>query len=419
MSLPSSSAIFSGHYDPAFLTKTNNGLVVTTPQAAGNKRQKDLRAVVLPQNQPAAALFSGSNTSQTVYFDVPHNLCDDLDQILLQFSVVNTSATLALALTDGWSMINNLTILDNNVPIQVLYGQGLRKNGILMNYQEPFAVISQGVGIDTTSYAANTSIASGGSNSFTFYIPLWTVLSTSRFPLWRREHQLRLALNLRTGTDVVLSTSAATAASASLSGMQLILDGTVYESSVRQALDRILDDAPPVVYRYLDCSFQSIALGSTTTNVAIQGNANAPGRCAYFFADLQSSSATNESIYTPSAINSLQYLSNSQVVSDALGDNANTYALMKMASYTHFPNPMLLTKLNAAYIAFCENPGAALVSGEVSGWFKSTGLSEAVRILPGVTAGNQVLNCYFYNYSAAVYDYGSGKQAVVYRSPVD
>jgi hypothetical protein len=320
------------------------------PESAVTLRQRSQVTYVLSRNTIAAALLQGGTTD--VIFDIPSNLVDYLECLYLKYTITNTDPSNALAMVDAYTMIDWITLSCNNEDIQTLYGVGIRNNIIAGNSIDRLAQILPAVGISTSSYAANVSIAAGGTNNQTFYVPLHTLLDRARLPMWRSAVQWRLTVRWKTGSQILMSTSAAAVTAVSLSS---------------------------------------------------------PGYCAYVWIYVNSATAANEQLYNSLALNTFEVLDNGLQTFHNLGDNQYTPAQMKLQATTEWVNTQALSQLNVYYASYSDYPSRALNTGSNYGSYKIKGSTATLRITPGATNSSAMALMFGMWYSQIHIDYAAGK----------
>jgi len=407
------SSLLSGHHQTRFFPQDGN--LFTKPQQVGNRKHQEVNKVtVLPRSVPPTNQLSAP---REITFDLPHDSVDVAEHMYLKFVVTNNDGANALHPVDGFTMVNYIDILCNNKSVQRIYGQMMRKEFCLMSDDEHRAVLAPFIGLSADNYGSNVSIAANGSK--TFRVPIHCLLSTGEIPIWSDRFNWRVVVTLKGGSDVVRSTSAATVANTVFSECELVLDGLKYETNVRAAWSRELSQGVPLAVKYVNHVIEDVPLGGTTSGSVSNGNISTTGSAAAVFADLLSSTVTNEAQHTPSAITTMEIVSNGKVVSHGDSDNSYNYAEdMVYNAVTHWPNPQVLTNLNCAYVSFCEEPSAVLAHGKQSGYFKLSGTNERVRLTPGATIASSVLRLYILCYSFVRLDYRGG-EVEVSRNPTD
>jgi hypothetical protein len=408
-------SLLSGHQE-TLLHTGHDGLLYSNPLQMGNKRHREVnKTSVSPRATPPTSQLSSANS---ITFDLPHDAVDELEHAYLKFTLTNNNGAAAqLDVLDALTMIGYVEIKCNNKLVQVLYGDVLRKEFCLMLTDERQNVLDYYVGIDTSTYISDNAIADGSSRAFR--APINSMLNTCKAHLWRPKEQWRMVFHMRGGTDVLHSSSVATASDIGFSDCELILDGIKYDLIVRAQIDAALDQNADIVFKYVDHIQEEVSVGgSTTDGVLVNGNISSSGMCAVLFADLRSVNGTNETVYQGSSIDTFEILQNAQIVSH--NDNANgyTYDDVRWNSSSHWSNPRLIQTLNNVYVSFSEDPSGAIAQGVNAGYFKLDGSGTRVRMTPGATIANAHLVCWLLCYSTFRINYGTN-EIVIDRHSVD
>ncbi len=390
------------------------GLVVSNPNAAYNKKQRENLFYVLPRSAPAAGMFASSGGQ--VIFDLPHNVLDELDMMNLVFTITNTNgAAGALHPVDGYTLIDNIEVSNRGVPVQTQYGQALRKIMLLTNPSEKSGCLLKQANLNPITFVPVNTVADAA--SLTYRIPLPTMLNTCQVPLWREENQWRITITFKGSTDAVLSTTVATAAQISLSGMKLLLDGVQFEESVRRAYDAELEASGDIYYKFVEGSRDPISLGTTVDGTVVQSNYTQTGNLSFAFLDMRTTTGTNQTQYVALDLDTAELLQSGKVISHGLGDNAFTYDVSKYTSATHWPNPLLLETQNAFIVSFSDDPSAAISTGASHGHYRINGNSEVWRVTPGASGTHQLwVFGYWHGYMKCNYATG---QIRIERKPLE
>lgn len=399
-------SLLNGHHE-TLLHTAHDGHSYANPRQIGNKQHREVnKASVQPTATPPTTQLTSANT---ISFDLPHDAVDELEHAYLQFTITNNNGAAAqLDMVDALSVIDQVEIKCNNKTVQQLYGDVLRKEFCLMMTDDRQYVMDYYVGIDKSNYTSDNPIADGSTR--TFRAPINSMLNTCRVHLWRPENKWRVVFSLRGGTDVLHSTSAATASDIGFSDCKLVLDGIMYDRSLRDEIDKALDNSSTVAFKYIDHTREEVNIGgSTTDGTLVTGNLTTSGRCAVLFADLRSVDGTNETFAKGSAINSFEVLQNNTVVSHNDSDNSYTYDDIRWNSASHWPNPRLIETFNNVYVSFSEDPAGAIAHGSNSGYYKFTGSGARVRLTPGATIASAHLVCWVLCYSTLTINYNTNK----------
>lgn len=404
-------SLLSGHHEP-FLFKGPNGVLHTQPQQGPNKKHKEMLGYVLPRATPSVSILDSDNT---IMFDLNGEV-DQVEHMYMKFTITNNNGSgNSLELVDVFTMLDYAEVRFDNEAVQTIYGDALRKEMMLMTPNERLTVFDSYWGLSPT-YNADGTIADGASR--TFRLPLMTMLSSCKVPLWREEYSIRIVVHLRGGNDVVESTSTAAFSDIAFSDCELRLDGLVFAEDVKIAINRTLDNSGTVGYKYIDHVKEPIPAGSVTDGVVKSVNVHSTGPVAMIWLDLRASTATGEDLYNPADIDTVEALQNGKVVSHNLMEGAFHYSDIEYASSLHWENPKYVAYKNAAYISFCDRPAAAIAQGAHSGYFKFTSKSERIRFTPGATIADAVLTAYHCIYSTTRVNYGSGQKSID-RTPTE
>jgi hypothetical protein len=379
------------------------GGVLVEKDASVNMKKRDWSSYVLPRNTVSSAVLQSGQTD--VYFDIPHDQIDFLDQMYLEYTITNSHASNTLGLIDAWTMIDYIQIICNGNIVTTQYGYSIRCNNLSSVGTEKLASILPGVGINNngTTYVSNISIAAA-SGTQQFNVPLHTILDRSNIPLWMPQANFQLLVRWKTGSQILLTTTSATIANVGLSDLKLLLDGERLEAEVRQHKELQLLSAP-VMFRYVEHNRNSIAFGSVTSGTQIQQNITVSGHMLFCWVQALISSAANESLATSQALTSLEILSNGSAIHHTLGDNGFTTTRMRRVSPSHFNNPQFIENGGAYYISIAEHPLLGLINSSNTGTHFITGQTEALRIIPAFTNASVTVNMYCMMVSNIIIDY--------------
>lgn len=391
--------------DNRFVT-TPSGHVVR-PDSAVTLRQRSHVTYVLPRNSVQAATLQSGTTD--VIFDIPSNQLDYLDLMYLKYTLTNNHGASALTLIDAFTMIEYVTISANNEDIQYLYGYAIRNNILATQSAEEFNQVAAGVGISPTTYASTINLAAGASQ--TFYVPIHTVIDRSKIPLWRHELQFRVTVRWLTGSQILMTGSAAAVTDCTISNVALFLDGELMDPSVRALDDAVLVSSPKS-FRYLEHRRDQLSFGSITNGTITQQNYTGSGYCAYCWIWLGASNAANESLYNSLALTTFEIIDNGLQTFHNLGDNQFTSAFMRVLSSNQWKNSHPFGLLNMYYVSWSDDPAEALANGSNYGSYRIKGNSEALRITPGVTNASAKVYIYGMFYSTLHVDFAAGRMKV-------
>ena len=381
------------------------GGVTVHPDQTLVKLQKNHRFSILPRNTPATTVLqSGSND---IIFDLSPNSIDYIDRLLLQFTVTNTDGSNALALTDGFSLIDYITIEcsgsgSNNggggqKEVQKLHGQALRKEFLVCNSTEKLVNPLAQIGISASTFVANVSIAPSG--TFTYRIPIHCILDTANVKMRSSKVVWRMTFRVQTGPAAISASSAAAITAASVSGVSLIVHGKINDGG---------EARESVLYNYLTQSKETLSLGSAVSGTPVQVTMSGSGLLSHLWIDYAAQSTTNLSLHQPLAITSVELMKNSETISHGLGDKADTYALSKMFVDLDWANPTLFSALNTALLCFSDEPQEAIQKGANHGFQRTYGDSEMIRVVPGATQAGAQLNCYGNWWSSLLINHSTG-----------
>lgn len=392
------------------------GKVVAVPSSIINLHQRENWLSVLPRSAPSATSMQTSAGTEVIV-DLPHSGgIDEVDMIYLSMVISNTDSVNNLNILDGFTMIDYVELQNRGVPVQRIYGLALRKLMCLTTSDEKATMILKAANLNPTTFVPLNNIAANG--SYTMRVPIPILLSTGRIPMWKEEHEWRLIIKLKGGSDVILSTAGAAVTSLQISSVKVLIDGIMLDRAVREARDRELEASGDIFYKYLDCSMDVLSLGTTTVQTVTQANFNNTGNLAFAFVDLvQSNGLTNELQYTPQTLLTCELLQNSRVISHSLDDNGFTYDLAKLSAGSHWPNPKIMDSNYVFCVSFSDSPSAAVTDGSNWGYHRITGSSEAFRVTPNVS-GQMQLNVYSFWNSYMKVNYSSN-EIRVQRKPLD
>lgn len=342
-------------------------------------------------------------------FDLPQNLIDYVNCMYLQLPISNAAVGQA-DLTDGFSMIDYVQIEANGIIVQVDWGSAMRKNFCLLaDLDSKFAGAAAAVYISPTTFNSTLNIA--GAGSATVSVPIYqTLFSVADVPLsYPSNINWRLTIRFKTrSTNIMRSISVAAIADISVNNPHLVITGQVLSEQAKFELVKSLRNKD-CVYRYYTCSREQLSLGTVVSGTTTQANFSAQGQLSFCHLDLRNQTvAAAEENYTASALTSFEMLSNGQVVSHNLGDNAYTYTLYKCISPEYWPNQALLAAKNNASIIFSENPVETLRHGTNYGFRRCSGQNEVIRVVPGANIVSARLDTFCYWHSTLLIDYRNG-----------
>jgi hypothetical protein len=361
--------------------------------SAVNQLQLVTERLLLPRSAPASTCLQSGTTD--IIWDINQDSgVDLLTDLQLRLTLANSDGSNAMAVVDGFSLVDYWILECNGVQIQGDFGQSMRKIFALTTPQSQLAVSCSAVGLNSSTFVASNAI--GTSSNVTIYVPIKTLLSAARVELFRPNTNFRLTIRTISGANCVLSTSAAAVTALTVSNVALVAQGLLLGESIRH---KRLQDRSTHTYRYLDVSRDTLSYGSLTSGTVATANYQNSGMLAFAFLDLQSTAAAQETLYTPSAITAVDVLSNGQVINSSLGDNSNLYTIVKALASHHWSNTAILAQLNEFYVTFTENPEATVKSSANHGFRVINGNTESVRINPGATIASARVNWYGYWYA--------------------
>jgi hypothetical protein len=401
--------LLSGHQE-AIYVKTAGNHIFANPQQVGNKRHNETLTIVeLQAIAPSTTLSSPSKHT----FVIPKDGVDELEFATMRFTVTNNDGGgNSLSMIDPLGILDKVEVQVDGTTVQVLYGAILRKVLCMMTSSDRFAVLATRWGINTSTYAPLVTVADGAST--TLYLPLPTMLSSCKLPLWREEYDFRIVVSLRGGTDNTLAGSAAIHSDVAFSACDLLLDGLNYASDVRSEMDKQLNNGI-FACKYCDMVHEPLTIGATTDGVIQTHNIHSAGPVAAVFFDLRSTSATNENKAVDSSdIDTIEILQNGQLVSmPHMPDNSYTSDLIKYFSSNHWINPKLVDQKNCTYISFAEDPASVLSDGAASGYYKFRSQATRVRLTPGATIASAQLDIHYLMYGILKLDFANRRKEVV------
>jgi hypothetical protein len=394
------------------LVPIGNNLQMVKGQV-NNTLDREHKVKVLPRSAPASTILQAG--SSDIVFDIPEHAVDYVDGLYLNYTLTNGGAS-TCGLTDGFSHIDYVNVEANGQLVQTLYGAALRANLLATHTSEQLVGLAVGTKLSTATVGiASHSILAAASSSL--MIPIKTILDCVQVPMWMNNINWRITFRMKSGGAIMMSTSVGLVTDLTLSSCFLIIDGRLVSDGIRAQHDAKFRRAVSS-FRYLNQDRSVLSLGAATSAVATQQNYNTTGALCYAWLQFLSTSATNETLYTGSAITSFELLQNSQVVHHQLGDNGWLYTYMQTLAPQHWVNTSMFPNINLAYVSLCDDPIGALQRGEGSGFKVIRGDSEVWRLIPGATVASSQLNVYGHFMSHVNIDFNTG-QVSAYRGNIE
>jgi hypothetical protein len=399
--------------DGAFFGNCN----VSTIESLPNALYKKSVCRLLPRNPiPTTVFQSGSFDMQ---WDITSGCgIDYLSNMYLCFTLSNSNGLTGAAFVDLPNWFDYFTIETNGVMTQTLYPQAIRNNIIASNYSEGLASVLPGMGISTTDYSANLTIAP--SSTFNAILPLQSFLNTSEVPFFRRDVSYRIIGRCKGGPQLLTSTTSALITDVSVvSGTcELRLSGIVLAPEVRYAHDLQLMSGGVKQYRYLDQSRDVISCASVTAATPFTVNYSTSGSLCFMYPQLQVTSATGAQLVDSAAITSIDFLKSNETVFHNLGDNNYTTVFMKVRMAEMWDNSSLFTNRTIYQVGASDDPQTDLQYGSCHGVFRVSGSDETIRITPTNNVTNAVLTVTAMWYSHLEIDYSAGGIARAHRREI-
>jgi len=371
-----------------------------------NKLQREHIVKVQPRAIPPATTLQGGVNE--IQFDLPNSV-DEIDKLFLSFVVTNTDAVNALDLVDTFSMIEFVEIICNSDVVQTLWGQAMRANWLATTSSEKLTLAALGAKLNHVNPGLSLfSVPASGTT--TVFMPIDSILNTTSMPLWFDKVHWRINIRFRSGSDVLMTTSAAAITAASMSSVELIVDGLLYHENVRAALHSEIVHRPQL-YKYQNQQRDVLSLGPVTNGTVTQQNWAASGALSHAWLQLASTTATNESSFLGSAVTSFELLRDGIPVHGA-GDNGYTYALQKACiAASHWTNPYFLNNINLPYLCFNDSPEKALSNHGNDGFYVVNN-NTVIRLKPGATIASAKLSVYGHFAAAVLIDFAAGKASI-------
>ena len=383
----------------------------STPDASVNLRKKVNALKILPRNSVDPTVLQTSSSAD-IYFDIPPNSSIDyINNMYFKCTLANADGTNTMNLVDVFDFFDWISISCNGEEVQSLYPVSMRNDYILSNTIDKLYSALSYVGISTTDYSANLTVANSGTT--TVYMPIKCLISTAEFPIWRSDLQWRLQFRTKGGAQLIRSGSAVVTSLTIQSGsVELDLDGEQLLPEVKDVHNTILNNGLNKTYRYLDQTRLQLSASSVTSAVASQVPYTDSGFLSHGYLVLQTSGATGTQLYDSVTLTSFDVMSSQRPVLHTFGDNQyfTSFAAAQAKNFWSNTNPILQRPLY--YFTASTDPVAAIKSGANFGSYTVTGTNETIRFIAGSSVSTAVMSVYSEWYSHIVVDYITGKMRI-------